>query len=262
MDISVVSPIKAYISGCNSNEILELRKNLSYRNTAAYFEYKKHLDRDWQKNKDPSGWEAKKRELEASINCCLLYSDKDGYWIRPGSIPYLQNIDKVTNNIAYSKFEPLSWIKRPEFELYPYQKLSIEKLIDIKHGCIELATGAGKTAILQNLCQQIGNVVVVTPSASIFNEILDNFKESFGSDIVGGYGDGHKDIGNPITIAISKSLTMLEEDSKASEFFKKKKALIVDECFVNRTPIITDKGVVEIGKIHRDRLLNIYHKYV
>ena len=80
------------------------------------------------------------------------------------------------------------------------------------------------------LAQQMGlEMVVVTPSKSIFNELLVEFQKRLGKSKVGGYGDGKKDIKKPITIAIGKSLANLKEGTPAYNFFKRKKVLAVDE---------------------------------
>jgi superfamily II DNA or RNA helicase len=72
--------------------------------------------------------------------------------------------------------------------------------------------------------------VIVTPSKSIFNELLRDFQHHLGKDIVGGYGDGKKDVSKKITIAIGKSLTMLKPGSEAYDFFANKEAMLIDEA--------------------------------
>ena len=74
----------------------------------------------------------------------------------------------------------MAWKKPLPFDLYSYQKESIENLLGIKHGCVELCTGAGKTAIILTLARELGlKTVVVTPSKSIFLEILEKFEHHF-----------------------------------------------------------------------------------
>jgi superfamily II DNA or RNA helicase len=58
---------------------------------------------------------------------------------------------------------------------------------------------------------------------------LTEFQIRLGKDLVGGYGDGQKDMTKKVTIAIGKSLTMLKEGTKAYNFFRDKQALLVDE---------------------------------
>ena len=93
----------------------------------------------------------------------------------------------------------------------------------VTHNC-------GKSLCLVLLTKKLGlKTVVVTPSKSIFNELLDEFTERFGKSKVGGYGDGKKDLKKQITIAIGKSLTMIKEGSEAEKFFKNKEVMLIDE---------------------------------
>jgi len=51
-----------------------------------------------------------------------------------------------------------------------------------------------------------------------------------GKALVGGYGNGKKDLKKPITIAISKSLTLIKKGSEAEKFFKNKQVMEIDEA--------------------------------
>lgn len=230
MKIIIESPIKAHILDLTSDEISKLSKALTYTNTSISFQLKDHLKNHWWRRKDPITYEEKEKELKAKLKDCLLKHDGADYWIRPGSIPHIPFSYNVINKVEYPDFRPLLWKVKPDFEPYSYQKQAVEKLIEIKHGNISLPTGCGKSLVLLLLAKEMGlDTVVVTPSQSIFNELLNEFQEKLGKDIVGGYGDGHKEITKKITIAIGKSLTMLKEDTKAYDFFKNKKAILVDE---------------------------------
>lgn len=93
----------------------------------------------------------------------------------------------------------------------------------VTHNC-------GKSYVLLMLAKQMGlDTVVVTPSKSIFNELLKEFQDKLGKKYVGGYGDGKKEMNKKITIAIGKSLTMMKKGSKPYEFFSKKQAMLIDE---------------------------------
>lgn len=230
MDIVIESPTKARVLGLTPDEVSRLSKVLTYTNTSISFQLKNHLKNHWWKKKDPITYEEKESELKAKLRDCLLKQDSSGYWIRPGSIPHVHVPANISNKVEYPDFHPLLWKVKPHFEPYPYQKQAVEKLIEIKHGNISLPTGCGKSYILLLLAKTMGlDIVVVTPSQSIFNELLSEFQERLGKAAVGGYGDGQKDITKKITIAIGKSLTMLKEGTKAYDFFKNKKAVLVDE---------------------------------
>lgn len=230
MIIGIVSPTKAYIQA-TSEEITVLREQMNYRNSAKYFELSKHLQKTWVKDRNTDEWEATKKELESQVYVNLLYKDDKGYYIRPGYIPYIKKLTVTVNNyVIYPKPIPMAWKKPLEFTPYEYQQQSMDRLLEIKHGCVSLATGLGKSLILLMLTKNLGlDTVVVTPSQSIFSELLKLFQTHLGEKNVGGYGDGKKDITKKITITIAKSMTMLEPGTPAYEFFKKKKVFIADE---------------------------------
>lgn len=230
MFIEIVSPTKAYVNG-TSEEISSLSSQMSYRNSAKYFLLNQHLHKTWMKDRDPDLWEIQKKDLEAQVYVNLLYKDGGGYWIRPGYIPYIKKLDvTVRNNIKYPLAKPMSWKTPLEFTPYDYQQQSLERLLEIKHGCVSLATGLGKSLILLMLTQRLGlDTVVVTPSQSIFSELLKLFQTHLGEKNVGAFGDGKKCLKKKITVTIAKSLTMLQEGTPAYDFFKNKKVFVADE---------------------------------
>lgn len=231
MDVCIETPTKAYLKPENPEEIAAIKESLSYSNKSIAYQIKLHKDRTWWRSKDPDSWEDKLKELESQLNDCLCKFEDGRYWVRPGSLPYLSSmIGKIENKIEYPKPKPLPWTRKPSFKPYAYQSSAVEELIKIKHGNISLPTGCGKSFILLLLARTMGlNIVVVTPSKSIFNELLKEFQERLGKKYVGGYGDGRKDIKKKVTIAIGKSLTMLKEGSEAYNFFKNKQMMLVDE---------------------------------
>lgn len=230
MEIAIESPTKARICEATQDEISMLSKALTYTNTSISFQLKNHLKNRWWKKKDPITYSEKEEELRGKLKDCLLKKDESGYWIRPGSIPYIKTANVISNKIEYPDFRSFSWKKKPDFEPFPYQTMSVERLMEQKHGNISLPTGCGKSFALLLLTQKMGlDTVIITPSQSIFNELLAEFQTRLGKDLVGGYGDGQKDTTKKVTIAIGKSLTMLKEGTKAYDFFKKKKSVLVDE---------------------------------
>ena len=230
MDIKIIHPTKAHVEA-NPQELQALKKQLTFTNTSKAFLIKKHKENRWFKKSNPIGWEERLQELEQELKGSVYSYENGSYYIRPGSIPYISgNITLLSNEIYYPEFKPIPWFSPPEFEPYPYQSEAVDGLMAIKHGNISLPTGCGKSFILLMLAKRMGlDTVVVTPSKSIFNELLTEFQKRLGKRYVGGYGDGKKDIKKKITIAIGKSLTMLEPGTPAHEFFANKKAMLVDE---------------------------------
>lgn len=229
MRINIKSPTKAYLENFNEVEIELLKKQLSYVDESVVSLIKRHRGNTWFKRKNPEIWQERLDELELKKKDCLLKQDVGGYWIRSGIVPFLNKKYEIFNSIAYPEVKPLKWIKPLEYIPYEYQKQSVDSFFKNKHGHVSLATGLGKSLILLMIAKELGDCVVVTPSRSIFYELIDFFKEYLGDEIVGTYGDGKKDLKKPITIAVGKSLTMIKEHSEDFNFFQRKKGLLVDE---------------------------------
>lgn len=233
MKITIKTPTKAYVDA-TSDELVCLNKFLSYNNTNSEFLYKKHLKNIWWRQKDPSGWQIRAQELKSEINTCLVFFENSTPWIRPGAIFYIQkefkNVQIFNETSIFPQKRPYPWYKKIPFELYPYQKESIEKLIEVKHGNVQLCTGAGKSAIILTIARNLGlKTVIAVPFASIFHEMLEKFETHLGKESVGALGDGKKRLGKLFTVAISKSLTNLKPGTKEYEEFASAQVLLVDE---------------------------------
>lgn len=236
MLIRITSPTKAYIQSSTPEEMDTLIRALSYTNTAAQHDVKRYHANFYAKNRNLKAWEDNLAILKSRVQCCLVFEELDGrQYIRPGSITYLEdttNLDmEVINEVIYPSPKPVAWAKKLPFELYSYQEESWKLLISERHGGVSLCTGSGKSAIILKLLREMGlDAVVVVPSASIFNEILEKMEFHLGKGYVGAYGDGKKRLGKKFTIAISDSLVNLKEGTPAYDFFKKQKVFIADEC--------------------------------
>ena len=233
LKINIENPTKCYIEKYSSEEISLLRKALTYNDNSAMFNLQALKKNKWLKDNRPHTFNTRKAELEAKLKTCMLKFDTNEQkpWFHPGSIPYLNNFDfDINNNLEYPEARLMPWKKPLPFTLYPYQQTSVEKLIEAKHGCVELCTGAGKTAIILKLARELGlKTVVVTPSKSIFLEILKKFEYHFGKTNVGAYGNGKKKFGKKFTVCVSKSLTMLEEGTELYDTFADADVIIGDE---------------------------------
>ena len=235
MKIEIETPTKAYLKNVDSQTLQNVKKFLSYVNVSNLTQYKKTLNNQWFKQKNPAEWQAKCDELRASMNHCLVFNDSNGVFIRPGSIPYLieeglVSQDAVENKIKYPDFKPIAWAHVPKYELYPYQKSTVEKLIQEKHGCAVLCTGAGKTLAILTIARNMGlKTLIVTPSQSIFSEIVKNCEHHFGRGNVGMLGDGKKKTDKKITVCISKSITTLKQGTEHYDNIKSAQLLLVDE---------------------------------
>lgn len=231
MKLTLFFPTRAYVQATDE-ELASLRKQLSYVNLAVKHELKRLSKNHWYRSSNPEKWQIQCNLLKEQVNQCLVFTDGPLLYIRPGSIPYLQDLNiEIDNQIIYPEPKKIPWAKMLPFELYLYQNDSGELLLKVKHGNVNICTGGGKTAIILWLCRELGlQCVIVTPSSSIFNEILEKCEYHFGKGKVGAYGDGKKRLGKLITVATSKSLAMLDPSSKEYEFFSKAQCFIGDEC--------------------------------
>lgn len=231
MHFEIVSPTKAYVIDATPLDLESLTKSLSYTNTANQHMLKRHYNNHWLKNKNRVAWEAKKNELAAAVHNCLLFEEDGKKYVRPGSLPYLNIPEKdIKNMIVYPTPKKVPWAKPLPFTLHPYQGISVEKLIEIMHGNVELCTGAGKSAIILQLCRETGfKTCIIAPSQSIFNELLEKFEHHLGKDKVGAFGDGKKRIGKRFTVCIGDSLANLKPGTAEWKFFSEMEMMIVDE---------------------------------
>lgn len=236
MRIEIKTPTKAYLNA-SPEEMASVAKFLSYTNTSSQFQYKKHLKNRWWKQKDPDGWQFRANELKAEMSVCLLFKEDGKVCIRPGSIPYLiENFNDVTIEESsqyqslFHKPRPYPWYKKIPFDLYPYQNESVKSLIEIRHGNVQLCTGAGKSAIILTIARNLGlKTVIAVPSQSIFSEMLEKFEHHLGKSSVGALGDGKKRLGKLFTVAISKSLTNLKPGTDEFKELSSAQVLLVDE---------------------------------
>jgi superfamily II DNA or RNA helicase len=234
--INTISPTKTYITEGSIEILSMLRKDLTFSDTSVAFNLKKLKDNKWLQQNHPATYDARVKELQAKLKTCMLKRDEDGFSFHPGSIPYLSGYDFIEtgDGIQYPVGRKMPWRKPLPFDLYPYQEQSLQKLIEAKHGCVELCTGAGKTAIILSLARELGlKTVIVTPSKSIFLEMLHKFEYHFGKTNVGAYGSGKKKIGKKFTVCVSKSLTMLKKGTKEYDFFSDADVVISDESHLN-----------------------------
>ena len=193
MKLTIMSPTVAVVANYTDEEMSSLKKQLSYVDLAAKYELKRLSKNFWFKKSNPLKWKLQCDLLKSQINKSLVFEDGLKF-IRPGSIPYLEGLNlEIEDLVVYPKPKKIPWAKKIPFELYPYQKESVEKLMEIKHGNVELCTGAGKSMILLNICRETGfRCAVVAPSKSIFNELITLFEKYLGKGMVGKFGNGKK----------------------------------------------------------------------
>lgn len=232
MKLTLSSPTRAYITEASEAEMESLKASLTYKDLSVAHELKRVSKNHWFKSSNFEKWELTCKMLKENLYQTLVFEESGLLYIRPGSIPYLEGLNiEIDDQIIYPKPKKIPWSHPLPFQLYDYQKESVEKLIEIKHGNVDICTGGGKTAAILSICRELGlQSIIVTPSSSIFNEILKQAEHHFGKGKVGAYGDGKKRLGKLITVATSKSLAMLKKGTEEYEFFEKTQCFLGDEC--------------------------------
>lgn len=232
MQIEVRSPTKAFLTSYTQEEMEKLTKQLSYNNTAAAHDAKRHYNNQWARRKNPDAWAVTLAELRGKVHNCLIFEENGEKFIRPGSISYLEKLElNVINKVVYPTPKKVAWAKPLPFKLHPYQETSWNDLIANAHSNVETCTGSGKSAIILMYCRETGyESVIVAPGKSVFYELLEKFEHHFGRGMVGKFGDGKRDLGKRFTIAIGDSLANVKPGSPEWEFFRTRKAMLIDEA--------------------------------
>lgn len=233
MKFVIETPTKAYVQEASLDEIEALKGLLTYTNTAAAHLVKRHYNnRNWR-NTNVTSWSARLEELKKDVTQTLVFKDDQGLYIRPGSISYLSMPHTVENKVQYPKPKVIPWHKPLPFTLHSYQQESVEALIRecvIGPANVELTTGSGKSAILLKVYRETGfKTVIVAPSKSIFNELVEKFEYHFGKGKVGKFGDSKKVLGKNITIAIGDSLCNVRPGTPEWDFFSTVQMFEADE---------------------------------
>jgi superfamily II DNA or RNA helicase len=231
INVTIESPSKAILE-VPDGDLKALVDCTIYKNKSIEFQYSRHLKNKRWRNSDPKAWKAHGDNLNAQIRKTLLFKEDGKLCIKPGFIPYLSETLKlnVVNNIKYPKARPYPWYRAVKLTPYLYQSISVEKLIEAKHGNVELCTGSGKSLIIMMLTQKLGlKTIVVTPSDSIFREMLERFETHFGKNMIGALGGGKRRLGKPIMVCISNSLANLKEGTKEYKEMSEYEVLIADE---------------------------------
>lgn len=234
MIFKIISPTKALVLTTAPDQIEELRTELTYINTAIQHDIKRLYNNHWFRNKNPEAWKKTIDELKTKVKQTLVFDDSGNPYIRPGSIPYLEKSFIVENLIEYPEPKKIAWVKVPKYEPYYYQKQSIEKLLKKKHGSVSITTGGGKSLIILHICRELGlKTIVMTPSATITDQLYKEFVYYFGKGKVGKYGDGRKDTDKLFTIATAQALTRIEKNSPEWAIFNSTQVFISDESHAN-----------------------------
>lgn len=227
--LTITEPTKCRLSGYDAS----VAKHLEYQDKAIDFEIKLHKKNRWFVAKyGQEAFDERLAELKTKRINSLLFTDEQGYWTYSGLSTYLQDKfqDQLSINIEYPEPKTIPWSHVPVDKLRPYQVEAIEKLLAIRHGAVELATGLGKTYIIMMLLKELGlQAVIMPPSVPIAEQIHDQLVYHFGSKYVGAYFDGKKQYNRLFTIGIPQSLSKLSPQDPAWQQLSKAQVFITDE---------------------------------
>jgi len=162
-----------------------LEKLLTFRRSSAVFAYEKFKKNKWAaRTMQPEDYKARLEELKEQQKTCLLYEDENGFWTFTGLKDLIANrfMDHESKSLlTYPEPKIVAWDKVPEHTMRPYQREALDKLLEIKHGAVEMGTGVGKSFIILNGTKELAlQTVVMAPSVSIASQLYDEFKEAFG----------------------------------------------------------------------------------
>jgi DNA repair protein RadD len=222
-----------------------VKRALSFVDKGVGFQISKLKKNFRWKNSDPLSFQQRLDELKEQQTRSLLMYDEDGKPYTYSGLAYhlhsifKWNLESKVELDDQSKIIP--WQKEP-FEMRPYQKESVERLLKARHGAISIPTGGGKSLILLNLCKRDPRkTLIVTPLTNITTQLYDDFLKYFGKKYVGMYGDGKKDTDKLFTVATAQSLTRLEQGTEEYSDLEKIEVLMFDES--HATPADTFESV-------------------
>lgn len=240
------TPTKLRINDINETERLALVEVLSYVDKKVDYALRKFKSGSvwFIRNQGRVAYNSRLAELQRDRDKCLLFRDDKGYWTYTGVAKLVADtIDSPPPRIAYALPEPklIPWAKVPEKKLRTYQGEMVAALLaaaPFGPAAVEVGTGLGKSRSALQVVKELGlQTVVMAPSASIANQLYNDFVEHFGKAKVGMYGDGKKEFKKQFTIAIGASLTRVAEGSPVWKVLSAAQVFIADES--HQTPAAT-----------------------
>lgn len=227
---SQVEAALTYVNKATQFELNRLKKNPYFVNQHGEERYREEIQR-----------------LQKAMRVCLLKTDLDGtmssYSGLAGRISEKFG-GQIYNRIVYPEAGTIPWSKMPTGSDRYYQTRMHDRLLEAKHGAVEVGTGLGKSRVIRNLTKTLGlKTMIVAPSKSIAKMLYKDFVHHFGKNKVGMFGDGKKEPNKQIVVGLFQSFCRVEEGSKEWNGLAQTQVFIVDESHL--TPASTLKTVCE-----------------
>lgn len=243
-------PTKLYLEGFSaSSDQSRLASVLAYHDKKIDYEYSriKNSGRAFQTLVDSLGGDPEAgleylKNLKASADKSLLFQDEDeALWTYSGlkaKIAEAFTDVSFVNHVKYPEEKLLPWAKMPTRIPRYYQTNGVEALVNEKHAGVSIATGLGKSKMLQMVTKHHGlQTLLMSPSVPIGIQLFEELVSLFGKKNVGFFGDGKKDFKKRIVVGIAASLTKVEPGSDAWKYLSKTQVFLVDES--HQTPAQT-----------------------
>jgi len=156
-ELRLINPTQVQILGAHER-LTELQGALTYVDRGVDYQISRLKKNIWFRRRDPDGYQDHMAKLKAERKQCLLFDDGEVTWTYSGLQGLLQRRFEVqtSSDIIYPSPNPLAWHGKPRFEPYPYQVEAKEKLLQVRHGGVEICTGGGKTFIILTLVKELG----------------------------------------------------------------------------------------------------------
>jgi superfamily II DNA or RNA helicase len=196
-------------------------------------EYRKQGEQHWYIRKNGLDFlDEQIRQLEKQEFKSLIKRVGNDYTIAAGYLHKFINKypGDVVKKFTYPEPKGVAWAHAPKHPVRPYQAEAARKLIEEKHASVSISTGLGKSRLAFEIIHTLGlKTVIVTPSVNIAEQFLREAEYLFGKGKVGQFYRGKKVSNKLITIAVSKSLTLVEENDEHYKNLVTSSVLCFDE---------------------------------
>lgn len=167
-------------------------------------------------------------DREKSILNCI---GRHGCYFPIGLMPFvLSQIKTLGHKLEFTyldfpeiKYKLLS--KLPDIKFEPYQHKILAKIGPKKRGIAVSPTGSGKSIVIGGIVDKLRTpeTIIITPTKTIFNQLVADFHRWFPNKTIGQMGDGKKDMGD-ITIGLFQTLREINWNKSKAQL------VIVDEA--------------------------------